>query len=382
MTTTLFQQGVRFQDESVQITAASPTNRNVVVNGEMRIDQRNESQLTLNATVNSYNTVDRWMSVGNTAGVFSMQQTNNKESGFGSLGTYPPGLQSFIHIHKTSTSTVLGATHAYLFRQRIPYERTKKLKWGIADDSLTGNAGKGVTLSFWVKGVDYRQYGGSITNNFDGVNIPAKSFAFSFDILQPNSWERKKIYIPPPPLMTNQFIPDGWANSNVGMYLNFSLGVGTSLRCPVANKETWQSAEYYDVVDSSGYPPFAEYFDFFFIEFSGVQIEEGNWQDDPTIGNYEQLDMEAEFAECRRYYAKTVANTRSYAPVTNHVTTTVINYPPMRALPTATLIAGNRSNATVSVIVANNTTAAHRVAGALTSTSVAENDIVLLSAEI
>ena len=381
MTTTLFQNGVRFQDESVQITAASPTNRNVVVNGEMRIDQRNESQLTLNTTVNSYNTVDRWMSVGNTAGVFSMQQTNNKESGFGTQFTYPPGLHSFMHIDKTSTLAVLGATHAYLFRQRIPYERTKKLKWGIADDSLTGNAGKGVTLSFWVKGTDYRQFGGSITNKFDGVNIMPKSFAFSFDILTPYTWEHKKIYIPPPPLLTTQFVPDGWANSTVGMYLNFSLGVGTSRRCPVANKETWQSAEYYDVVDTSGWPAYVEFYNSY-IQFSGVQIEEGNWQSDPTIGNYEQLDMAVEFAECQRYFIRTTGSNRGYAPATNHIINTVIAYQPMRATPTGVVVAGSRNNAVVGLNIQTNGAITNVMTCALASTGLAEGDIILLSAEI
>lgn len=376
MTTRLFQTGVRFQDNSVQTTAASINNRNLVINGNMRVDQRTNALAVNNTNAATYNTVDRWMTQGTAANIFSVQRYINEDIAIDA------GLSTFVMIRTGITTVpVLTGSEAYLFKQRIPYELSKRLKWGVADDSLTGNAGKGITLSFWVK-VDtdnIGQHGGSITNDFNGTTVTAMSFPFLYTIDNPGVWEQKKIYIPPPPL-TNPLIPDGWSGTlgPNGMNLNFSLGVGVNARSTYANQGTWQTAALYDVTDPSGKLPIVQKIGF--LRIGAVQIEEGNWENDLTVGKYELLDLAVELAECERYFRKITAYTRAHCPAATTLTSP-INHSTMRSLPTATIVTQGGTNQSTSIVVASESASAHRVGVSSVGTSSSVSTI-WFSAEI
>lgn len=373
MTTTLFQNGVRFQDGSEQVTAATFNNRNLIINGDFRVDQRSKGALVLNSAGVTYNTVDRWRAGGTIAGMFSLQQT---PVDWTSSGQFPPiGSTCSIQLNRTLTALPsFGAGDTYLFTQRIPYERTKKLQWGIADDSLTGNAGRGVTLSFWVKSQIARTYGGSITNVPPTQYSLSNSFVFSYTVTQANVWEQKKIYIPPP--STGTLADDGWQGGNgVGMTLNFSLGVGTTYRIPLANTNTWQPSLKYDVDTGN---TFIQTFGSS-IMLCGVQIEEGSLSD-PTVGIYEFIDQAVEMLECQRYFREITAYTRASVSVSSALTSP-INHSTMRALPTATIISQGGSNQSTSIVVNSESASAHRVATSTSGTSTSTS-VVQFSAEI
>ena len=142
-----------------------------------------------------------------------------------------------------------------------------------------------------------------------------------------------------------------------------------------AAANAWTNSEVYYVNKTSGLPPVGTTSDG--ISITGLQLEPG-----ASATEYEITDIGTELAECQRYYRKVIASTRAYSALTNTAPSTVISFSSMRAIPTATIVAGSRANATVSVVIADESSAGHRCGSTAAGTTVAEGDIILLSAEL
>lgn len=365
MTTELFQRGVRFQDGSVQLTAAAAPNRNLILNGNFAVDQRNLGVLSAanSAATVQYIGPDRWCSYGTLAGKFKLQQTVN---------TTPYRFLQYSHYLTmfSQTTFTMGSPENYRISQRIPIEYTRTLQWGVNDGS-GANAGSSITLSFWTFSNNTGLHSGSITNTFDNVNIFPLSYPFSYTIDTVNTWEKKTIVIPPPPAGVGGVV--GWQEP-IGMTLNFCMGATGSFVAATAG--TWTYAEKYFVSRPSGLPPIASSSQV--VYWTGIQIEKGT-----VATETEVVEYGSELSECQRYFRRVAANTRAYSFDTGTNPTTVISYSTMRAIPTATIIAGSRANATVTVAVLTDSAAGHRCGStAGTATTYAEGDVILLSAEL
>lgn len=236
--------------------------RNRIINGDMRIDQRNAgASVTGNDGVYS---VDRWFSVVQQPSKFTMQQNAGAV-------TPPARFQNYLGI--TSSSAYSVATGDFFqIRQRIEGFNVSDLAWG------TANA-QAVTLSFWVRSSLTGTFGGSANNN-----SADRSYPFSYTINSANTWEYKTITIAGETSGT-------WLTTNgVGFQIGFSLGAGATYS---GTAGAWSSSALVSptgatsVVGTNGAT--------FYI--TGVQLEAG------TVATpFERRSYGQELALCQRYY--------------------------------------------------------------------------------
>jgi hypothetical protein len=260
--------GVTFNDASLQGAAASPyVLKNRIINGDMRIDQRNAGAAV---TANGAFPVDRFFISNSTDGTFSAQQ---------STSIVPTGFTHSVGITITAADTSLGVTQTLTYAQRIEGYNIADLAWG------TANA-KTVTLSFWVRSSLTGTFGGSLRNS--AVN---RSYPFSYTISVANTWEYKTVTIAGDTSGT-------WlTDSGTGITTTFSLGSGTdrSGTAGAWNSNSNASATgAVSVVGTNGAT--------FYI--TGVQLEIGS-----TATPFERRLYGQELANCQRYYETSYPST-------------------------------------------------------------------------
>jgi len=241
--------------------------RNRIINGDMRIDQRNVgASKTISDTGDITYTVDRWAAYGNQTSKFTVQQDSSANT--------VAGFTSSLKVTSLSGYSVL-AGDTFSMRQNIEGFNFADLNWG------TANA-KTITLSFWVRSSLTGTFGGSLRNSGNNYSYP-----FSYTILAANTWEQKIITVAGPTAGT-------WigATNGIGTHLIFSLGTGTTGSGPAGS---WSGTNYESVtggtsiVGTNG----ATWY------ITGVQLEEGS-QATP----FEYRHHTTELQLCQRYFQK------------------------------------------------------------------------------
>jgi len=238
--------------------------RNRIINGDMRIDQRNAGAEVNPAVSGSYY-LDRWLVAASAASKFKIGQNAGAV-------TPPTGYTSYLGCTSLSAYTV-GAAETFNVRQQIEGLNVSDLAWGTASAST-------VTLSFWVRSSLTGTFGGSIRNS-----DATRAYPYSYTISVANTWEQKTITIAGDTSGT-------WLTTNgVGINLNFGLGSGATVS---GTAGAWASANYTSatgatsVVGTNGAT--------FYI--TGVQLEVG------TVATpFERRLYGAELALCQRYCA-------------------------------------------------------------------------------
>ena len=285
--------------------------RNRIINGDMRIDQKNAgAAVTVNLLGQVFAT-DRWYGFGQSSdGVFTLQRDTDAPSGF----------QNSLKATVTTADASVGATQGYGIVHRIEGFNTADFGWG------TANA-QSVTVSFWVRS--------SLTGSFGAVvknSAANRTYPFSYTISAANTWEQKTVVIPGDTTGT-------WlTNNGVGFSLQFSIGAGSSIQ---GTANAWAATNYnsasgtINVISTNGAT--------FYI--TGVQLEPG------TVATpFERRSYGQELALCQRYY-ETIAATSGagYAPSGSGAGWPVYFRfaTPKRAAPTVT-VAYTTSNCTIS----------------------------------
>ena len=269
--------------------------RNLIINGDMRIDQRNSGS-EINPVANNTYSVDRWNLRSGTTSLFKFQQNA------GSV-TPPEDFTNYLGITSLSSHTV-GATEISDIRQGIEGQNIAHLKWGTAD-------AKTVTVSFWVRSSLTGTFGASLSNT--SAN---RCYPFSYSITSANTWEKKTITIDGDTTGT-------WSTDNtIGIRITFSLGTGTTYS---GTSGAWTSSLHLSVtgatslVGTSGAT----------LYITGVQLEVGEGASD-----FEFLPYDVQLARCQRYF-QTIGSFVASTISTNQ--TVVVGcyslYCPMRADP-------------------------------------------------
>jgi hypothetical protein len=252
---------------------AAPTNsmgfRNRIINGDMRIDQRNAGASVTPSSGTTY-LVDRFNLTASQSSKFACQQNA------GSV-TPPAGFKNYLGF--TSQSAFSSASGDYfLTEQVIEGFNVSDLGWG------TANA-QAVTLSFWVRSSLTGTHSGSIRNaDF------TRSYPFSFTVSSANTWEQKTVTIAGDTSGT-------WlTNNSYGVRLDFDLGTGTTYR---GTANAWAAGSYVgvtgsvSVVGTNGAT--------FYI--TGVQLEAGS-----VASPFERRDYGRELMMCQRYFQQLPSN--------------------------------------------------------------------------
>jgi hypothetical protein len=277
--------------------------RNRIINGDMRIDQRNAgASYTQTGAAGQYS-LDRWNVSGDITSKFSVQQNA------GSV-TPPTGFTNYLGATSLSAYSV-PVSEAYIIRQQIEGFNVADLAWGTA-------SAKTVTLSFWVRSSLTGTFGGVLKNS--GNN---RSYPFTYTISAANTWEQETVTIAGDTSGT-------WlTNNGIGLMVIFSLGSGSSVS---GTAGAWAASSLFSAtgaVSVVGTNAATWY-------ITGVQLEVGS-----VATPFERRDYGRELAMCQRYYYTLGGDTAfqsfgiGQAYTSTQANGIVISFPTnMRAIPT------------------------------------------------
>ena len=235
--------------------------RNRIINGDMRIDQRNAGASVTPSTVTTY-TLDRWAYVADAASKASVQQSS----------TAPAGFKNSILVTSLSAYTPASGEE-FRLNQHIEGLNVADFGWGTSD-------AKTVTLSFWVRS--------SLTGSFSvylANSAYNRIYISAYTINSADTWEYKTVTVPGSTDST-------WLTDNgKGIALGFELAAGAVY---YGTNNTWNTSgavrctsSQTNLVATSGAT--------FYI--TGVQLEEGS-----VATPFEHRQYGQELALCQRYY--------------------------------------------------------------------------------
>ena len=287
--------GLTFNDGSSQATAATGFGfKNRIINGDMRIDQRNNGASGTASAV----TVDRWQYYGSQASKFTWGQN---------LGgvTPPSGFTNYLGFTSSSAYNV-GASEGFIVYQKIE-------GYNVADLNFGKSTAQTLTVSFWVRSSLTGTFGGALVNGADD-----RSYPFSYTINSANTWEQKTV------TLTADTSGAWLTNNGTGLGIAFSLGTGSSKN---NTAWAWVSGLYWgttgcqSVVGTNGAT--------FYI--TGVQLEKGS-----TATAFDYRPYGTELMLCQRYYEWIQAAPISGANITGTFYAPVFYKVTKRATPTIT----------------------------------------------
>lgn len=243
--------------------------RNRIINGDMRIDQRNDAAaVSINNTV-AY-TVDRWLcgaSGGAGTGTASVQRVVDA----------PAGFTTSLRYTTTNAKTPAASDHFIVF-QPIEGHNINDIAFGTA-------SAQSLTLSFWVKS--------SLTGTFSGFcrqysgsspTVTYRSYVFTYAISAANTWEFKTIAI----AADTVFSPNTDAREGLGIL--FDMGSGSTYETTAGS---WQTGNFYRSPSSVRVISTLNAT----WQVTGVQLEPG------TVATpFERRSYGQELALCQRYY--------------------------------------------------------------------------------
>jgi hypothetical protein len=244
-------------------------NRNRIINGDMRIDQRNAGANVSTSTPNDYYITDRWIIQNRaSAGVVDAEQDTEA----------PTGFTNSLKLTVTTIDNSLTGVETFITEQRIEGLNIDDLAWGTA-------SAKTVTLSFWVRSSVTGQHGGALLASTQ----TSASYPFAYTINSADTWEYKTITVPGPTIGT-------WLTTNgVGMRVRFSLGTNSTYQNPAGS---WVAAR---SDSSTGSVNVLETLNATWY-ITGVQLEVGS-----VATPFERRPYGTELALCQRYYEKTLS---------------------------------------------------------------------------
>ena len=290
---------------TVTVNTYTPTESNMmgknrIINGDMRIDQRNAGASVTITTLNGQYTLDRWNVNTNQASKVSVQQSTTAPAGFNNSALI------------TSLSAFSAASGDYFgFVQYVEGFNAADFGWGTANAQT-------VTLSFRVRA--------SITGTYTvaiGNSAQARSYVATFTVNSANTYETKTITIAGDTSGT-------WlTDSGRGLRMWFDLGSGSTFNQASANtwtaSNTLRTSDSVSLVGTNGAT--------FYI--TGVQLEVGS-----VATPFERRPYGTELALCQRYYYRLTPGTNAPFAVGGCVSSTetwAVTYFPttMRAAPSA-----------------------------------------------
>ena len=245
-------------------TTGALSNRNLITNGEQKVDQRNGgSSVTLSSTAAFV--TDRWSAKIN-GGAATAEQDTTVPSG--------KGFTKSLKFDVTTADTSLGAGDEVFVQTKIEAQDLTQLSHGSPD-------AQSVTFSFWVKSALTGNYGLYIYKGDTG-----RAYQTTYNISAANTWEYKTITVPGD---TSGAIP---ADNGVGFELRWYLAIGTD-KGGSLNQNAWGTDA--DNRHPTGTNLMASTSNDWFV--TGVQLEVG---EKATEFSHEPFSVT--LARCQRYY--------------------------------------------------------------------------------
>jgi hypothetical protein len=273
--------------------------RNRIINGDMRIDQRN-SGASVNMDSNVF-PVDRWESREDSDGSMTAQRST----------AAPAGFSNSILVTTTTADASLSASQYARVFQSIEGFNVADLGWGTA-------SAKSVTISFWVRSSLTGTFGGALYNG--AFN---RSYPFTYTISSADTWEYKTVTIAGDTSGT-------WlTNNGIGLGVNFGLGTGSDFS---GTAGAWTGS---GLLSATGAVSVIGTLNATWY-ITGVQLEVGS-----VATPFERRPYGTELVLCQRYYYKIIKGDGNSRALSGYNLSTtqgifILNIPvSMRTSPTA-----------------------------------------------
>ena len=236
--------------------------KNMVINGDMRVFQRNNSGNVPNTGTYF---LDRFQARENSGGVLYITQQSSNTGG-------PPGFRSWLLAQCDGADTSVDSNDYVRIQQYIEGYNCF-MDWGYGNTDY-------VTASFWVKSNKTGIYCFQIE---DSTGVPLYSQEYSIDQL--DVWQKVVLTVPPPPSGT-------WrsADNGIGARLTWTLMAGSG-HPTTAN--VWQTGYGMRTDNQVNFMDNAN--NNFYL--TGVQLEVGK-----NATDFEHRPYGEELALCQRYY--------------------------------------------------------------------------------
>ena len=190
--------------------------RNLIINGDMQVNQRKALNEESNAAGTNYLSADRWNTGTDVLNSYTTSWVKDA----------PPGFVYSQKLTLTSTSPPAAGDYGGFF-QAIESREMEFLNWGTAD-------AQAVNLSFWVKSNVTGKRAGAL--RFGGAQ-PNMEFPFSYIINQVDTWEYKTVKVPG--------VTVGTTYLDVGIYVVFDITYGSDFECTQSQADAGQWIEGY-----------------------------------------------------------------------------------------------------------------------------------------
>ena len=162
--------------------------KNMIINGDMRIFQRDNAGNIVSGDGSKYY-LDRWMVRNSSTATVNVSQQNS--------ATGPPGFRSWMLVECDGTDAS-PAVSAYTRIQQYIEGYNCFMDWGYGNTDT-------ITISFWVKSTTTGIYTFGVE---DGDASPLYIQEYTINI--PNTWEKKVLHVPPPTVGT-------WRGADAGI---------------------------------------------------------------------------------------------------------------------------------------------------------------------
>lgn len=247
----------------------TPSNRNMLYNGAMTVNQRNSS--VSNITTTSYNTADRWYIAISSLGTWTQDIQNDAPTG--------SGFRRSLRMLCTTADSAPAASDFLIVSQILEGQDVQRIRKGTS-------SAQRITLSFWVK---TNVAGTYVVELRDNDNSRAVSATYSIAPGDSGNWVRRTITFPADTI--GVFDNDNGAS----LECNFWLAGGSNFTSGSPLQTAWGTATN---TRATGQTNLASAINNSW-QVTGVQLEIGDIATD-----FEFKPFGQELRECQRYYEK------------------------------------------------------------------------------
>ena len=249
------------------------TNRNIVINGAMKIAQRGTS-----STTSGYGSVDRWNNFHNGTDEAPTQSQVDVASG---TTPYTSGFRKALRMTNGNQTSGAGSGDYIAMQHNIEAQNLATSNWNYT------SASSFVTLQFWIRSSVSQTFKGYLRTT-DGTR---QVYPFDTGVLSANTWTKITKTVP--------------GNSNIqidndnggGFQINIVAFWGTDGTDNSVTENAWQTysdstrmqdntSTWYTTNDAT-------------LEITGVQLEVGS-----VATDFEHLSIQDDYRKCCRYFEK------------------------------------------------------------------------------